>query len=434
MSLASETVRKQSGSYYTPADVGAFFWREFFSLRKISDAQIAADFIRKHHFVEPSAGAGALVFTLLHKLVSLDVAAPALERIDITIIDINKRALLFIQKQIESLEQLWGIRFHNVRFVRADFRALALDHHGKIPIYFGNPPFVSNPKGRSDWKNLFADFLDIALRDVGNKGSIQFILPLSVAFSRDYSRLRALLRARPSTVALSHFDNIPDTLFKSGKPQNENTNKANSQRCTILSITPSDRTKILSTELHRWSKQERGHFLSRKPKYYDVTPYALDDQFPRPVSADILRYICGSGGAIRLGDLCSAEGKYELHVAGVARNYIGIRETAGAGTNTLRFGNKDDLHAALLVLASDLYLAYWRTIGDGFHVTKENICGFPLPQEMPEILYADLPAIRKLWVNREQYRKTKLNSGRQTHSYDFSSAAPLLMPRIKQFS
>ena len=75
-------------------------------------------------------------------------------------------------------------------------------------MVFGNPPFVSNAKGSSVWKNSFADFVERSLAIAGTNGSVHLIVPLSIAFSRDYIRLRQLLTVERRTVALSNFDNI----------------------------------------------------------------------------------------------------------------------------------------------------------------------------------------------------------------------------------
>jgi hypothetical protein len=298
-------------------------------------------------------------------------------------------------------------------------------------VLFGNPPFVSNERGSSRWKNLFADFLDDSLRMAGQSGAVQFILPLSVAFSRDYTDLRRVFRDRGCRIVLSSFDNIPDTLFKSGKPKHENSNKANSQRCTILTITPADKLEILSTKLHRWAKAQREHLLSVSPTYVDVTDYSFDNQIPRPQNERILHYLALASDAPRLSDLVTEGGAHSLFIAGVARNYIGVRDHSGNGTHELRFRTRSDFFKVLHLISSDLFFDYWLSVGDGFHLTRSNIRNFPLHGALAKGLESRLTEERKIWTQRENYKKSKLNSGRELYSYDFSGAfSSLYLARI----
>ncbi|MGE4430181.1 MAG: hypothetical protein AB7E05_05485 [Sphingobium sp.] len=122
-------------------------------------------------------------------------------------------------------------------------------------VFAGNPPFVANPRG-ARWRNLYADFVEAMLSYRGVKG-ISLILPLSICFSRDYSDLRATIRAAGMGISASSYDNIPDCLFKSGKPDSTNTNRANSQRCTILNLGGPAPLLREASPLLRWSTADR---------------------------------------------------------------------------------------------------------------------------------------------------------------------------------
>lgn len=423
----SEQARKLSGSYYTPVDVTRFFWNQFFGLRGIQTAESAADLIASHRFVEPSVGAGALFFGLLEKLLALGVPPSKVAGINADLVDINGEALGFVQAQLKALERAWGVSFAGIALRREDFLAASFAPDSRPPLVFGNPPFVASQPG-ARWRNIFANFLEAALGMAGAAGSVQLILPLSLTFSRNYMALRNRLRAHRGVVALSNFDNIPDTLFKSGKPNHGNTNKANSQRCTILTAFPAAQRRVLSTRLHRWPRRERARVLSAAPDFVDVTRYAGDGQFPRPAGARILRYLAAAQQSDGLGARIAPGGKFALHVAGVARNYISIREEAGPGVHTLAFGSRQDFFKALMVLGSDLFLEYWLTLGDGFHLTKGNIHSFPIHGDLESRLDAGLPAAAAVWQNRYRYQKSKWNAGKEMRSYDLSAAFPSLHP------
>src|SRR5690606_35078835 len=108
----------------------------------------------------------------------------------------------------------WEITFPNIKLIHCDFLNVSLNEEKPL-VFFGNPPFVKNETNASKWKNMFADFLEKALVNTMQTGHIHLILPLSIAFSRDYTVLRKMLQEYNRKITFSHFDNIPDTLFKS---------------------------------------------------------------------------------------------------------------------------------------------------------------------------------------------------------------------------
>ncbi len=109
-------------------------------------------------------------------------------------------------------------------------------------------------------------------------------------FSNHYKTLRLRLRKEGYAVNLLNFDNIPDTLFSSGKPRHTNTNKANSQRCSFFMCTHASKFHLASSRLIRWKKHERERIFSTQHPCFDATGYHFDDQFPRPYTTDVLDY------------------------------------------------------------------------------------------------------------------------------------------------
>lgn len=422
----SEAARRQSGSYYTPTDVADFFWAQFFYAQNIATRQQAESLVREHTFVEPSAGSGVLILALIKKLMSFGVDLRVLEAFDVHIVDINPGALRYIKRQFLALNEQIGQQLLTPHFHQTDFMDFKADNLLRRAVYFGNPPFVKNPRG-SKWKNIYADFVAKCLDTRGQCAGLHFIVPLSIAFSRDYALLRERLRNEEYAVLASHFDNIPDTLFKSGKPQSANSNKANSQRCTILSAISSGKHFIHSTGLQRWNVSQRAKVLGSVPNYIDVSDYDLDNQFLRPKSKRIAQYLQADSFEYLLGDLSGGDEKHAIHIASVARNFIPIRGQGGSSVNTFGFGTAEEFYRFLGIVASDAFFDYWISVGDGFHVTKLNIRSFPVTRELNHAVTTALPKIKKVWKTREVYKKSKLNSGTVVSSYDFSKALPSLL-------
>ena len=397
------------------------------SLTGIATANQAVQLLRDHHFVEPACGSGVILFALLKRCADLGLSHESLSSFEGTLVDINPDALNFVRNELSLLAEKWGISLSKVNFVCNDFRGCPAPVTKRKVLFFGNPPFVTNPRG-SRWKNLYGDFLEKAINDCAPGGKVHFILPLSIAFSRDYAHMRRILRSTEKSIALSSFDNIPDTLFPNGKPEHVNTNKANSQRCSIMTVFPSKKPRIVSTNMHRWRKRDRAVLLTSRPCYQDVTHYSFDHQFPRPESGALLRYLDETKLSPKFMSLTCGGESNAVNVAGVARNFIGFRESPSKGSHQIFFDNKKDQYAALLILSSDLFLDYWRSIGDGFHLTISNIMNFPLHPHLMKVVRRNTHRGRKMWNEREQYAKTKRHPKGVTISYDFTSIALKLIP------
>ncbi len=423
----SEAARKLTGSYYTPLDVARHFWNEHFSSRKITSSAKAHEFISGNVFVEPSAGSGILIFSLIEKLACLGVGPKSVAQININVVDINAGALNFIYSKLNELEDFSGCKFESVKYINSDFLKLKLPSTDLPIMVFGNPPFVKNDQLISVWSNSFADFLEASIEIAGVDGAVQLILPLSINFGRNYSALRENIRRRQYEVRISSFDNIPDTLFKSGKPMHTNSNKANSQRCSIICLLPSDSYSLSVSPLHRWSRKERTEFLNRSVGYFEGTTYSLDDQFPRIQSDRIVRYLKAAECASeRVSDWISQSGEHSLFISNVARNFIGIRDGKSGSSHELKFETRSRFLAAFLIFSSDLYFDYWLTVGDGFHVTKANLMGFPVAKSLSDRLEAGQPIAEYYWRAKEKFAKTKKNAGKSVKSFDFSGEMPTL--------
>lgn len=427
MALANEgATRKSSGSYYTPADVAAHFWHLFWRHHQVADAVTARDFIRRTTFVEPSIGAGMFLFSLLKSLAGFGLGPQEASRIQFKAVDLNRAALDFVGEALNALATDFGVRFDTVVLEQANFLEWIKERDITQAAFVGNPPFVSNERG-SRWKNLYADFVEMMLEH-GNGSGIGLILPVSVCFSRDYVELRRQLRDAALPLSASSYDNMPDYLFKAGKPESGNTNKANSQRCTILNVGGPREGIIESSALLRWTSSDRARFLSSIPEFHDCSGFDLARQIPRPSDANLAEYLHEAEGGRTIRQLMSRIGKGAFAVGGVARNFIGIRdyEVPATGVTPVRTNERDSSLVLLQILSSGVFYKYWRSFGDGFHVTTDLIDRFPISKRLMEACEANLDEAAGVWRRRTEYAKVKLNSGKTVKSYDFSEAFPLL--------
>ncbi|MCA8890008.1 MAG: hypothetical protein KDA46_14335, partial [Parvularculaceae bacterium] len=313
-------------------------------------------------------------------------------------------------------------RFDGIGLVQQDFLEWAKSTDFANAAFVGNPPFVANPRG-ARWRNLYADFVETMLSYRGVRG-ISLILPLSVCFSRDYADLRTAIRSAGIGVSASSYDNIPDCLFKSGKPDSTNSNRANSQRCTILNLGGPDSNLREASALLSWAAAERADLLGKPPIFRSFGDDDPSGQFPRPASELLAAYLGNTSGARPLRSFLSKIGKPAFSVGGVARNYIGLRdyEAPGPGCVPIKLHSQEDHGIVLQILSSQIFYEYWRTYGDGFHVTVDLIERFPVTDALAQQCEGKQEIARDVWVNRQAFAKEKLNSGRIIRSYDFRTA------------
>lgn len=414
-------LRKESGSYYTPADVADHFWSLFLRHHRLDDAAALKAFIARVDLVEPSAGSGIFVFSFLARALRLGLSPWDLAQVRFHVVDINFAALGFLKTKLAEAEAALGIAFPHIRAVPADFLQWAGAPRLERVAFVGNPPFVANPRG-SRWRNLYADFLETMLGYPAAEKAVSLILPLSVCFSRDYADLRRLILGSGLGISAASYDNIPDALFKAGKPESTNTNRANSQRCTILCLGGPEPGRREAASLLRWAVGERERVLGGLPAFHDWSGYAFDGQIPRPESAAVMRYLAGARGAPPVRALLSGCAREAFSLAGVARNFIGIREPGTPGSIPIRPTSEADRLVLLRIFASQLFYDYWRTVGDGFHVTADLVERFPVTAQLRAACLAGAETARAAWNGRDAFAKEKLNSGRIVRSYDLRGA------------
>lgn len=414
--------RKASGSYYTPADVAGHFWDMFFRNHRLCDLNSLLTFIASTDLVEPSAGSGMFVFSFLKKAALLGATPESLVGLRFHVVDINLAALRFFSERLREIERAVGVDFDGIGPAQSDFLKWANTNTITNVIFTGNPPFIANPRG-ARWRNLYADFVDAMLSYRGVKG-ISLILPLSVCFSRDYSDLRDKIRAAGMSISASSYDNIPDCLFKAGKPDSTNTNRANSQRCTILNMGGPDPMLREASPLLSWSAADRATLLSTVPTFRTFSNDDPSGQIPRPASNRLTDYMDAASDARPLRTFLSKVAKPAFAVGGVARNYIGIRdyEASASGCIPIKTHSEEENIFVLQVLSSKLFYDYWRTYGDGFHVTVDLIERFPVTDMLARRFESNFDFARQIWSRRHSFAKEKINTGRVIRSYDFRGA------------
>ena len=176
--------------------------------------------------------------------------------------------------------------------------------------------------------------------------------------------------------------------------------------------------------MQRWATGDRARVLRTVPAFQEYLSHGYLNQIPRPESDRVMAYLASASDAKPLRSMLSKHGEFVFAIGGVARNFIGVRDAVegSSGVIPIRLGNRGDSLILLQILGSGLFLDYWRTLGDGFHVTNELIESFPITPDLRFMCERNLSCARRVWDRREVYAKEKLNSGKVIRSYDFRGA------------
>ncbi len=415
-----QSSRASTGSFYTPEDVADQVWDQFFDHHSIRSLDDLTSFIGDYKFVEPSAGSGIFVFTFIRRAMRLGAGLDLLKHIKFDVIDLNLGALRFVRSKLMEIERIVGVELTGFKLVQSDFLDWAEQTTVENVAFVGNPPFVKNAKG-SKWRNSFADFVQAMLTYRCERRAICLILPMSVCFSRDYLNLREQILDAKLPLSISSYDNIPDCLFKFGKPDHSNTNKANSQRCSVLNLGGEGSLFRRASKMMRWAASERETVLSRLPEFIAFDGPSTGDQFPRLISEAVISYLDRNQRSPTIGSFVDRSADPAFAVAAVARNFIGIRDVDKLTNSAIPIGSGDaDVDLLLLqVLSSSAFYDYWLTFGDGFHVTRSLIDRFPISKEIANECERRVPIARRLWQDRARFKQTKLNRGIEVSSYKF---------------
>lgn len=420
--LAGEHVtRKNTGSYYTPIDVVDHFWMLFWRHHNINNKESMVGFIKKIQFVEPSIGSGVFLFGLVRSLINFGLNIDEITKINFIGIDINNKSLEFVNKTLLTIQTSNSIKFEKILLLNKDFLEWSPSTITNKIIFIGNPPFINNPRG-SRWRNTYAEFIEKMLL-IKQMWGISLILPLSICFSKSYSELRKAIKITELPLSVSSYDNIPDSLFTFGKPNNLNSNKSNSQRCSIVNLGGTRTGVTESSPLLRWKKAERSNFLLKLPNFNSCDDFDIEHQIPRISDGELIDYLRESSfGSINIKHLISESTKAVYCIGSVARNYISFREfnNKDNGVIPIFTDNQDNSMILLQILGSNIFYKYWLSLGDGFHVTKNLVLNFPISQRLLSLCEQNINNALKIWETRELYKKIKMNSGKKIVSYDFS--------------
>ena len=321
----------------------------------------------------------------------------------------------------------WFVEFHGIM------------GQGGFDVVVGNPPYVPRGKVAESYAikgfqtagcpDIYAAIVERSVSICQDNGRISMIVPLSLGFSSDLAKLRALLYQSCGNSWFSSFGRIPSALFSFDTRV----------RNTIYLGHKSAKSppSCFTTRLHRWFDAERPT-LFHNLGYSSFSPAAFDGLVPKIGSTRLLRGFESllEGGDYRLKNELSERGKpgEPFHFKQNAYNWLTFCVAqppvygkdgdllAQTKYGTVRFRTQDARDLSLTLANGKLMFLWWVGIGDDFDLTQNGFASAPFgPGQLTEHqrngLLASLPELEKAMNDKLVF---KLNAGKNIGNFNLA--------------
>lgn len=255
-------------------------------------------------------------------------------------------------------------------------------YNGGFDIIIGNPPYVSMAKIdyiKSTKAFKCSDLYGFVIRRVqeilSGEGRHGFIVMHNLAFSRNFTDVRKLLREKAGSQWFSFYSRIPAGLF-SGDVRVRN----------CIYLTSHTGETRYTTRLHRWFSEQRETLFDAGVYYAsfkeaDVIPMLEDDR---------LQAIYENQRGTSLELLKDKMNGKDLYYKQVAYNFLSVSQVKpdsyDIDKNAVPQTGLDEIKFQLayypyilLLCCGRFYFTKWLTYGDDFHLTTSDIMDFIFP-------------------------------------------------------
>ena len=431
------SLKKKLGQFYTPSDVARLMGRNLKKLFHTNDSETV------FFLIEPSCGCGSLLLPALDELMNEGIDITPLIRERLIICDIDGLSIKVCQS---LMKRFFGAIVPDDHVVLGDFlsdgtrSSIATVCPADKAYILMNPPY-----GRIDKKrygkyatvvcdDLYALFIERCLEYRG----MSAIVPQSFTTSAKFAPLRVMMASAWSGDIVT-FDNVPSPVFCGRKRGITNTNKSNSVRPAIMSVScfqPSNDDRQGETRCLRLSPILRFGVSQRHIAISDDTmalaetgrAVSMDEAeryFPK-VPAPLAACYEWLSRQRRISACCA---KHDGNVRPVGTLWIpatpryrtcaSTRKLNRSSVIAIDFVDIDDMMIAYLVFNSSLAYSWWRFHDGGITLTKGLCFDIPVPPKDALDMHAVCSSYNALVSSEHDALRTKVNAGKINESLDF---------------
>ena len=315
---------------------------------------------------------------------------------------------------------------------------------GGFDVIIGNPPYVEKSKFRQsgytikgfltgECSDIYAVVVERSSRLCHRKGTLGFIIPISIACADDFAPLQKLILTQNRAKWMAHFANRPSQLFIGAQ-----------KRLTILVLGSSkSQSGLYTSRYKRWFKEERDNLLT-------TIEYASQADLPVVFKHSLAKVgshheICIVKKALdsgpRLGNYVVETSPYKAYYVRTPGYFCQfwdkppivkvlktgeVRPRGELYNDT--FKTEDDLYLCLAILNSSLFYWYIFVYSDCRHMNRRDVLYFPfnLAAWDKDPSRALIQLSHELQKDFQRNKSTMLKSGLEIETFDATKSKPII--------
>lgn len=342
--------------------------------------------------------------------------------------ELNHELNQLLHKQASGLKYDQWLKTHQPFHWFAEFYEIVKENGG-FDVIIGNPPYIAmqkieyNPK-IADYKcsDIFGYVIKRCFQILKPNSRYGFIVMHNLAFSRNFSDVRKVIKNNTNRGWFSFFARIPAGLF-SGDVRVRN--------CIFLlekTVNKKEKT-FYTTRIHRWFSDAR-ETLMQKLNYTHFVFFDVIPMFNSPILANFFEESKG----IALSRFLVGNSKHKLYFKQSAYNWVSVskepapcfdrngKKILQSQVSDISFSERSSFDYSMLFLNGKTFFSQWLTYGDEFHLTKDDLATVKVPYDL--ISDEDKNVLKKLehlFSNSiEETIQYKLNAGKNVGTFNTS--------------
>lgn len=252
------------------------------------------------------------------------------------------------------------------------------DNNIHFDCIVGNPPYVEYSKIRNKYEvdnistlkagNLYAFIIEKSINLLKEKGTIGFIVPISIVSTKRTKDLRKFIEKNCTEIFYSNFGDRPGTLFNGVHQKLTIFIGERGESCT---------SNVYTSSYYHWYKEERQHIFN-KIKYIKNN-YRNDDFYYKignKLEKSIIDKIINEGHSIN--NLFIKQSEYNAYLNTRMTFWIKCfkNEKLSSEFKKYSFTSNENAWIFMAIMNSSLYYFFWECISDVWHITSKDLSFF----------------------------------------------------------